>query len=1021
MEGAPQNVTEEPEELRIGPEQWSAALHATDGPQIVVGGPGTGKTEFLVRRVAHLVLERGVAADAILVVSFGRRGVADLGRRIRDRLDRTVAPVPVVTFHSLAADILDADPLAAGWASAPQILTGPEQTALVRTLLEKEDPAPWTAAFRGLLGTVTFAEEVTDFLLRASEQMLGPDDVAARGQGRDDWRGLPQFMRRYRTELERVGRIDYGMLLADATAICETGDAILDRFSHVLVDEYQDTTVSQARLLAALSAKGHNLTAAADPYQSIYSFRGAAVQNVARFPDMFRDGEGRPALRIVLTTSFRTPAAILEAAERVAAHTLPGAAGPVLPAHGTGRVDVHVFDQHTAEAEWIATEIIRLHLEDRLPYRQVAVFVRSKRRFLPELSRALQRRGVPHDPPNSRLAEQPAVRFVLDLVAAATAADEPGLARPLRRILLGPWFGLPLGTLRDMERMGYLGAQRSGEPPYALVADGGECESSEGLTWPQALRAADASLEPLAAMIDDPSWVTDLPAHEGLWKVWSTLPQLDIVARDPERGQERAAWASLSQVLGRWNERNPDASLLDYRRLLVEEEFEAQPLLSYTMPDDDLLTVTTLHQAKGLEFEVVFIADAVEGVFPDLRVRDSLLGVRHLLPDVPHEAGPYQRFRLQEERRLAYTAMTRAARRVVWTATSTGFEEGRGIPSRFLALAAGTATVADAAMPVVPRQSPVTIAEAEAMVRRIVGDPGEPAPRRYAAIDILAGGPRYALRDPWTLGGIRDRGPDTGLIGSKLRLSPSQADAYVQCPRRYAVQRRLGIGDGTGPHAVVGQLVHAVLELADRRALERGDHRSTDVDAAAALDQLFDAAAFGGEPFATAWRRRAAASIAKLYADWPSDGRLVDVERRLQMRLGDVDWVGFVDRIEARGRALAIVDYKTSGTMISHADAARSVQLGFYMLAARQDAGLAEWGEPVFAEYWYPYASRKMKSLGVRSFDPANLGEVEDQLRTAAEGITSEDWRPTPSEACDRCPVRTVCPAQPQGTEGFLA
>jgi superfamily I DNA/RNA helicase len=1002
MGSTPTTVKQEPVELRIDPEQWSDAVQAADGPQIVVGGPGTGKTEFLVRRVAYLVQECGVAADAILVVSFGRRGVADLSRRIRDRLDfldRPVAPVPVVTFHSLAADILDADPVAAGWSSPPQILTGPEQTALVRGLLQTEDVAPWAAAFRGLLGTVTFAEEVTDFLLRASEQMLTPEDIAEFGRNRDDWRGLPQFMRRYRAELERAGRIDYGMLLADATAICEQGDAILDRFSHVLVDEYQDTTVSQARLLAALSAQGHNLTAAADPYQSIYSFRGAAVQNVARFPTMYRSPDGTLARRIVLTTSFRTPAAILASAERVAAHTLPGAAGPVRPARGAGRVDVHVFDQHTAEAEWIASEAIRLHLEDRIPFAQMAVFVRSKRRFLPELSRALQRRGIPHEHPDSRLAEQPAVRFVLDLVAAATAAEEPEQARPLRRILLGPWFGLPLGSLRDIERLG----------------------RSVALSWAEALRAADASLAPLAAMLEDPAWATTIPAREGVWKIWSTLPQLDVVARDPERCQERAAWASLSQVLEQWNERNPEATLLDYRRLLVEEEFEAQPLLSYTMPHDDRLTVTTLHQAKGLEFDVVFIADAVEGVFPDLRVRDSLLGVRHLLPDVPHEPGPYQRFRLQEERRLAYTAMTRAARRVVWTATSTGFEEGRGIPSRFLALAAGTATVADAAMPVTPRRNPVTIAEAEAMMRRIVGDPGEPEPRRYAAIDILAKGPRWGLRDPWTFGGLRSRGPDTGLVGRRLRLSPSQADAYTQCPRRYAVQRRLGIGEGTGPHATVGQLVHAVLELADRRALERGDDRSTLADASAALGELFDAAAFGGEPFATAWRRRAETSIVKLHADWPSNGRLVDVERCLEMRLGDVDWVGYVDRIEARGRALAIVDYKTSGTMISRDEAAKSIQLGFYMLAARQDAALAEWGEPVFAEYWYPYASRKMKSLGIRSFDPANLGEVADRLRTAAAGITSEDWRPLPSEACDRCPVRRVCPAQPQGTEGFLA
>ncbi len=984
------------DELRIDPEGWDAALLDVDGPQIVVGGPGTGKTEFLVRRARHLVTDRAVPAEHVIALSFGRRGVADLEERMRVAVPGSAPPVATATFHSLAAGIVERHATRRGWTDPPQILTGPEQAALVRELLSASPPDIWSPAFRGLLRTTTFAEEVTDFLLRASEQMLEPVDIAAIAQTRDDWRGLPAFVESYRAELRHRGRIDYGTLLSEAAFIAEAAPRPVTPHRYVLVDEYQDTTEAQVRLLAALTGPDRNLTVAADPYQSIYSFRGAAVQNVDRFPSVFRNRAGGPARRIVLTTSFRTPAAILEAAVRVTSRDLPGAAGTVTPAPGDGRVDVHIFEQQTAEAEWIGGETLRLHLEHGVPYSRMAVFVRSKRRLLPELSRTLHRLRIAHDPPASRLAEQPAARFVLDLVAA-TCGDEFEAVRALRRILLGPWFAMPLGTLRDIERTG----------------------ARKGSSLTRALAAGRPSLVALAELVEDPSWAMTATATEGVWRVWSSLPQLAIVATDPGRASERAAWASLSQVLGRWNERNPHGTLAEYQRLVVDEEFEARPLLSYRLPDDDRLTVTTLHQAKGLEFDVVFIADAVEGVFPDLRLRDSLLGVRHLLPDVPHEPAAYRRFRLQEERRLAYTAMTRAAQRVVWTATSTGFEEGRGVPSRFLALVAGTATVeAAATSPQLDRQ-PVTAAEAEATLRRRASDPTRSEVQRLAAIDVLARGPRWRMRDPWSFAGIRPRGPDHGLIGPTPKLSPTQADAYTECPRRYALSRRLGIGNAAGPHAAMGRLVHGVLETTERAALEAAQPHGTLREALTALLDRFDADEFGGDPFAEAWLRRAAVTLESLYERWPGAGAVVAVEHEVSAEIGGTPWVGYIDRVEGRDGALRIVDYKTGSTVMTKATAAESLQLGFYLLASADDPVLSTLGIPVAAEFWYPYASRAQRSVSVRAFDTANLDDVSRRLAAAAEGICAEDWTPLPSAACERCPVRTVCPAQPEGAEGF--
>jgi len=985
-------------EWRVAPDDWPAAIASIPAAQIVVGGPGTGKTEFLVRRVLHLIEDRNIDPDDVLILSFGRRGVADLRSRIRSGLDRSVSQIDVATFHAFAARVLELVAHRRGWSTPPEVLTGPEQVSLVQELLTSEDPGRWSVAFRGLLASATFAREVTDFILRTREQLLTGQDLAAAEAQRDDWRGLARFVTRYDARLRKLRRTDYGTLLAEAVwALEDLGpDSVPVPLSHVMVDEYQDTTHAQTRLLRAVCADRASLTVAADPYQSIYSFRGASLENVARFPAEFASN-GAEAQRLVLTTSFRTPREILNAAVRVTGGDLPGAAGPVVPAPGAGRVDVHQFDQETEEAEWVASEVLRLHLEESIPYRDMGVFVRSKRRFLPDLSRALERRAIPHDLPDSRLADHPAVRFVLDAVVAATGSEGPEeTTRAVRRMLLGAIYRAPLGIVRTLER----------------------ASLNHSADWAGVLAASD-QFGSLGRLLQDARWANGVPAQDGFWTIWSGLPQLAHVVADPARGAERAAWASLAQVLGRWNERNANATLDDYRRLSEEEDFEAQPLLSYRAPEEDRLLLTTLHQSKGLECDVVFIADAVEGVFPDLRTRDSLLGVRHLLPHLPVETAAYRAFRLQEERRLGYTAMTRARRRVVWTATATGFEEGRGIPSRFLALVAGTATVAEAVSKPATRRNPVTPLEAEADLRRRLTDPGLGRPERLAALTVLADTGGGVLRSPYAFAGVRARGPDTGLVPEDLQLSPSQAEAYAKCPRSYAIERWLKVGDESTVYAEFGTLIHRVLELTEGEAHERGEPHGTASRAVAILDQVFDAGTFGGGPYAAAWKHRGEEGLKRLYAMWPSRGAVADLERYLTLEIDGVRWRGYADRIEADELGLKVVDYKTTKNPPTKADVASSLQLGFYVLALAEDTEMERYGAPHSAEMWFPLKNQK-RSLAIRRFDMSQLDIVRHLLAEVSRGVRAEDWKPTPHDRCDRCRVRQLCPAWPQGKEAFV-
>ena len=287
------------DEQRIEPTGWDRAVAQADGPQLIVGGPGTGKTEFLVRRTVWLLEVADAKPEEMLLLSFSRRGIADLRERVQRKLTRSHSDVPTATFHSLAARILESHSgRALGWPEMPTLLTGPEQVALVHELLSTEDARQWPLPFRGLLASHSFAREVTDFLLRCQEQLIDQTRLGELAARRDDWRGLPGLFTRYLETLRTRNRIDYGTLLEQAVRVLDHPDpaaATSDQYRYVLVDEYQDTTHAQVRLLQKLYARHRNITASADPYQSIYSFRGADLSNVKRFPTDFPDSAGRPA------------------------------------------------------------------------------------------------------------------------------------------------------------------------------------------------------------------------------------------------------------------------------------------------------------------------------------------------------------------------------------------------------------------------------------------------------------------------------------------------------------------------------------------------------------------------------------------------------------------------------------------------------------------------------------------------------------------------------------------------------
>ncbi|MEU5022623.1 ATP-dependent DNA helicase [Streptomyces angustmyceticus] len=452
-----------------------AVVDHRHGPLLVLAGPGTGKTTTLVESVARRV-RAGTDPDRILVLTFSRKAAVELRDRLAARLADLegqpagpTAPgagpragIPqATTFHSFCYALVRAHQDADLFADPIRLLSGPEQDLAVRELLEGQAElagtgrarVSWPDELRACLTTRGFADEVRAVLARSRELGLGPDalDAFARRTGRPDWSAAAAFLAEYLDVLDAQGVLDYAELVHRAVLLAEDTDVaaqLATAYDAVYVDEYQDTDAAQVRLLRALAgnhgatgrpgAPGRTLVAFGDPDQSIYAFRGADVNGILDFPETFRRGDGTPAPVAVLGTSRRSGAALL-AATRLLTHRMPLTRLPArkvrahrepVPVRDGGRVEVYTYPTPGTELDNIADILRRAHLEDGVPWHEMAVLVRAGGRSLPAVRRALTSAGVPLDIDGDDLPlrHEPAVAPLLTAlrVAARAALEGPG-------------------------------------------------------------------------------------------------------------------------------------------------------------------------------------------------------------------------------------------------------------------------------------------------------------------------------------------------------------------------------------------------------------------------------------------------------------------------------------------------------------------------------------------------------------------------------------------------------------------
>ncbi|MFJ8013046.1 DNA helicase PcrA [Streptomyces sp. NPDC096339] len=665
-DGAPKPVIDPATLLDGLNEQQAAAVVHAGSPLLIVAGAGSGKTRVLTHRIGHLLSARGVHPGQILAITFTNKAAGEMKERVEGLVGPRANAMWVSTFHSACVRILRRESKRLGFTSSFSIYDAADSKRLMALVCRDLDLDPKKFPPKAFNAKIS----------NLKNELI--DEEAFADQAADGFeKTLAQAYAMYQGRLREANALDFDDIIMTTVHLLQAFPDVAEhyrrRFRHVLVDEYQDTNHAQYTLVRELVGTGYpdlppaELCVVGDADQSIYAFRGATIRNILQFEEDYKD-----ATTILLEQNYRSTQTILSAANAVIERNENRRAKNLWTQAGTGAVITgYVADTEHDEAQFVADEIDRLTDAGDAKAGDVAIFYRTnaQSRVFEEI---FIRVGLPYKVVGGvRFYERKEVR---DVLAYLRVLANPEDNVPLRRILNVPKRGIGeraeamIDALAMREKITFPQALRRVDEAFGMAARSTNAVKRFNVLMEELRTIVDSGAGPavvLEAVLERTGYLAELQAStdpQDETRI-ENLQELAAVALEFEQAREAAA-TEAAETGAPAPGPGTLAEFLEQVALVADSD---------QIPDEDtdgtgVITLMTLHTAKGLEFPVVFLTGMEDGVFPHMRA----LG---------------QTKELEEERRLAYVGITRARERLYLTRSSMRSAWGTpsyNPPSRFL-------------------------------------------------------------------------------------------------------------------------------------------------------------------------------------------------------------------------------------------------------------------------------------------------------------------------------------------------
>ncbi len=595
--------------LGLNPDQLDAVVH-DEGPLLVVAGAGSGKTRVLTHRIAHLIHE-GVHPSRILAITFTNKAASEMRERVHELVGPVVKTMWVSTFHSACVRILRANGEAVGYPRQFSIYDAADSNRLVSYVIRDLGLDSKRFTPRGVQGIISLKKN----------ELVTPEEMADQAENIFDRKHADVYAE-YQARLLKAGAMDFDDLLINVVKLFREHGTILDhyreRFSHILVDEYQDTNQAQNEIVLMLAGGHRAVTVVGDSDQGVYGWRGADLRNILDFEEAFPD-----VTTVVLDQNYRSTQTILDAANAVIDNNTERKPKALWTDLGSGeRITRYHAEDEGDEATFIASSARQANESEGTAWRDMAVLYRTNAQSR-VLEEAFMRVGVPYKVVGgTRFYDR---REVKDAMAYLRTVVNPADEVSLKRVLNTPKRGIGDASVDKLD---------------ALARD-------EGIAFVEALRRCDEA-------------GVSGKALRGITQFVELLDELSATAADRSYGPGDVLQLAL-EGSGYLAELEAEDTIEAHTRIenlgelvgsareftIIDEFMEQVALVADTdqLDDDNQVVLMTLHSAKGLEYPTVFLAGVEEGVFPHVRALTE----------------PAQ---MEEERRLAYVGITRAMQRL---------------------------------------------------------------------------------------------------------------------------------------------------------------------------------------------------------------------------------------------------------------------------------------------------------------------------------------------------------------------